>query len=99
MRAQVTNGTGYRSLSAWSDHPCDRRYPVDITVHFCGPTVKQLRRAWQDAVQRGQGRLIRQITALLQVSYGRGDPGLPGRPCRSSERLPTALLLARLQSD
>src|SRR5919199_6074579 len=70
MRAQVTNGTGYRSLSAWSDRPCARRYPVDITVHFCGPTVKQLRRAWQDAVQRGQGRLIRQITALLEIGTG-----------------------------
>ena len=43
---------------------------MDITVHFCGPTVKQLRRAWQDAVQRGQGRLIRQITALLEVGTG-----------------------------
>jgi transposase len=44
---------------------------VDITVHFCGPTVKQLQRAWQDAVQRGQTRLIRHITALLEVGTGR----------------------------
>ena len=43
---------------------------MDITVHFCGTTVKQLRRAWQDAVQRGQGRLIRHITALLEVGTG-----------------------------
>ena len=43
---------------------------MDITVHLCGPTVKQLRRAWQDAVQRGQGRLIRQSTALLEVGTG-----------------------------
>jgi transposase len=71
MRGRVTNGTGYRSLSAGSENRCARRYPVDITVHFCGPTVKQLRREWQAAVQRGQGRLIRQITALLAVGTGR----------------------------
>ena len=43
---------------------------MDITVHFCGSTVKELRRAWQDAVQRGQGRLMRHITALLEVGTG-----------------------------
>jgi transposase len=43
---------------------------VDITVHFCGRTVKQLQRAWQEAVQRGQSRLIRLITALLEVGRG-----------------------------
>src|SRR5437588_1486730 len=32
MKVQATNGTGYRILSAWSDRPCARRYPVDITV-------------------------------------------------------------------
>ena len=43
---------------------------MDITVHFCGPTVKQLRREWHAAVQRGQSRLIRHITALLEVGAG-----------------------------
>jgi transposase len=43
---------------------------VDITVHFCGPTVKRLRCAWQEAVQRGQARLIRHITALVDVGMG-----------------------------
>jgi transposase len=45
---------------------------VEITVHFCGATVKQLQRAWQEAVRRGQARLIRHISALLEV--GRGCP-------------------------
>jgi len=44
---------------------------VDITVHFCGPTVKQLQHAWQEAVRRGQTRLIRHISALLEVGRGR----------------------------
>ena len=44
---------------------------MDITVHFCGPTVKQLRREWHAAVQRGQSRLIRHISALLEVGAGR----------------------------
>jgi transposase len=43
---------------------------VDITVHFCGPTVKQLRREWHAAVQRGHSRLIRHISALLAVGAG-----------------------------
>ena len=43
---------------------------MDFTVHFCGPTVKQLQRAWQEAVQRGQSRLIRHLSALLEVGAG-----------------------------
>jgi transposase len=43
---------------------------VDITVRFCGATVKELRMAWQQAVQRGQPRLIRHITALLYLGEG-----------------------------
>ena len=43
---------------------------MDSTVHFCGPTVKQLRREWHAAVQRGHSRLIRHITALLEVGAG-----------------------------
>jgi transposase len=43
---------------------------VDITVHFCGPTVKQLRREWHVAVPRGQSRLIRHISAHLEVGAG-----------------------------
>lgn len=43
---------------------------MDITVHFCGSTVKQLQRAWQEAVQRGQARLIRHISALLEMGRG-----------------------------
>jgi hypothetical protein len=57
MRRSVPNGTAYRSLSAGSENRCARRYPVDITIHFCGPTVKELRWEWQAAVQRGQSRL------------------------------------------
>src|SRR5438105_1877128 len=70
MRRGVTNGTGYRSLSAGRERRCARRYPVDITVHFCGPTVKQLRREWHVAVHRGHSRLIRHLSALLEVGAG-----------------------------
>jgi hypothetical protein len=56
--------------STGSKSRCARRYPVDITVHFCGPTVKQLRREWHVAVQRGQSRLIRHISAHLEVGAG-----------------------------
>jgi hypothetical protein len=52
---------------------------VDITVHLCGPTVKQLRHAWQEAVQRGQVRLIRHISALLEVGAGVAIPDVAER--------------------
>jgi transposase len=43
---------------------------VDIKVAFYGATVKELQMAWQQAVQRGQARLIRHITALLALGAG-----------------------------
>jgi transposase len=43
---------------------------VDITVRFCGPTLKELQRTWQQAVRQGHRRLILHITALLQLSEG-----------------------------
>jgi hypothetical protein len=46
---------------------------VDITVHFCGPSVKQLRRAWQEAVPRGPVRLIRHSSALWEGGAGRAS--------------------------
>ena len=52
---------------------------MDITVHLCGPTVKQLRHAWQEAVQRGQVRLIRHISALLEVGAGVAIPDVAER--------------------
>jgi transposase len=79
MKRGVTNGTGYRTLSRRSASRCSRRYPVDITVHLCGPTVKQLRHAWQEAVQRGQVRLIRHISALLEVGAGVAIPDVAER--------------------
>ncbi len=47
---------------------------MEITVHFYGPTVKQLQHAWQEAVRRGQPRLIRHISALLEIGRGRTVP-------------------------
>src|SRR5438067_9993150 len=47
-----------------------RGYPVDMTVRFYGPTVKELQRTWQQAVRQGHRRLILHITALLQLSDG-----------------------------
>jgi len=41
-----------------------------MTVRFCGPTLKELQRTWQQAVRQGHRRLILHITALLQVSEG-----------------------------
>jgi hypothetical protein len=41
-----------------------------MTVRFCGATVKELRMAWQQAVRRGQVRLIRHSTALLYLGEG-----------------------------
>lgn len=70
MGRGVTNQTGYRSLNTRSASRCDRKYPADFTVHFCGPTVKQRRRAWQEAVPRGQSRLICHLSALLEVGAG-----------------------------
>jgi transposase len=43
---------------------------VDITVRFCGATVKELQLVWREAVQRGQPRLIRHVTALLHLGTG-----------------------------
>src|SRR5437764_13976563 len=70
MARGVTNGRGCRGLSTARESRCARRYPVDTAVHFCGPTVKELRREWHAAVQRGQSRLIRHVSALLEVGAG-----------------------------
>ena len=43
---------------------------MDITVRFCGATVKELQMVWREAVQRGQPRLIRHVTALLHLGEG-----------------------------
>jgi transposase len=70
MRLDVTKGAGYPILTARRISRTVRRYPVDITVRFCGPTVKELQRMWQQAVRQGHRRLILHITALLQLSEG-----------------------------
>lgn len=43
---------------------------MEIKVTFYASTVKELRRAWQEAVRRGHRRLVLRITALLQVGEG-----------------------------
>ena len=43
---------------------------MDITVRFCGATVKEVQMVWREAVQRGQPRLIRHVTALLYLGDG-----------------------------
>jgi len=43
---------------------------VEITVRFCGATVKELRLAWHQAVRQGQRRRVLHITALLSVGEG-----------------------------
>ena len=43
---------------------------MKIKVAFYAATVKELQMAWQQAVQRGQSRLIRHITALLYLGDG-----------------------------
>ena len=70
MRLDVTKGAGYPILTARRISRTVRGYPVDMTVRFCGPTLKELQRTWQQAVRQGHRRLILHITALLQVSEG-----------------------------
>src|SRR5437763_13585620 len=70
MRLDVTKGAGYPILTARRISRTGRGYPVDMTVRFYGPTVKELQRTWQQAVRQGHRRLILHITALLQVSEG-----------------------------
>jgi len=43
---------------------------VIIKVAFRGATVKELRMAWQRALRAGNTRLVKRISALLQVSDG-----------------------------
>jgi transposase len=43
---------------------------VEIKVAFYAATVKELRMAWQEAVRRGQRRLVLRITALLYLGDG-----------------------------
>lgn len=43
---------------------------MEIKVHMCGPTVKELRRRWQQALRAGNGRLVKRISALLHLSEG-----------------------------
>jgi hypothetical protein len=43
---------------------------VEITVAFDAATVKEVRRAWHQAVQRGHRRLVLRITALLYLGAG-----------------------------
>jgi len=45
---------------------------VEIRIQRYGATVKELQRRWREAVQRGQERLIRHLSALLAV--GRRTP-------------------------
>jgi len=44
---------------------------VESKVTFYGETVKELRRRWQEAVRRGQKKLILQVSALIAVGEGR----------------------------
>jgi DNA-binding transcriptional regulator GbsR (MarR family) len=43
---------------------------VDRTVRFGGATVKELQLVWREAVQRGQPRLIRHVSALVYLGDG-----------------------------
>lgn len=52
---------------------------MDIKVQFCRATVKELQMAWRQAVQRGQPRLIRHLTALLLL--GQGQPVVQVAEC------------------
>ena len=44
-------------------------YTVEIKVHICQATVKQLSRARQEALRAGDLRVIRRITALLDLRH------------------------------
>lgn len=44
---------------------------MEIRIQWYGATVKELQRRWRAAVQRGQERLIRHLSALLAVGQGR----------------------------
>jgi transposase len=52
---------------------------VEIKVAFYASTVKELRMAWQQAVRRGQRRLVVHITALLHLSEGVAVPAVAER--------------------
>jgi transposase len=39
-----------------------------IRIRFCGATVKRLTAAWQRAVERGDGRVTKRVTALLLLA-------------------------------
>ncbi len=43
---------------------------MTITIALRGATVKELRRAWQQALRQGKGRLVKRISALLHLSDG-----------------------------
>lgn len=44
---------------------------MEIKVAFYGETVKELRRRWRVALDRGQGRLALRVSALVELSDGR----------------------------
>lgn len=43
---------------------------MNITIALRGATVKELRRAWKQALQAGNKRLVTRISALLHLSDG-----------------------------
>jgi transposase len=46
----------------------ERRHPVGIRICFCRSTVKRLTEAWQDALRRGERRVVQRATALLLLA-------------------------------
>jgi len=41
---------------------------VSVRIQFCRGTVKELEAVWQRAVRRGDGRVVRRVTALLLLA-------------------------------
>jgi|SRR5205085_7043835 len=94
MRCGVTNETGYRNLSAWSDRPCARRYP--------GPPRRSQASHGHLSRPHGGARHGR-LTLRLILFLKRYRMGCPDPPNGRQERAPvqsTALApLANLADD
>src|SRR5690348_6200052 len=64
----VTKKAGYRTLEhIWFGVCWCRRYPMDMKVRFCGATVKALQQARREALRAGDLRVIRRVSALLEL--------------------------------
>jgi transposase len=65
------------------DHSSDKRHPLNLSIHFRNGTVKALTRRLEEAYRRGNARLVRRITALLDIAQNLPVETIAQRLCIS----------------